>query len=51
MGPLARDRMGVGPASEKRAGLGKWVLIGSTSLNLLLLQEVHGYYEGVGREK
>lgn len=51
MGPLAKGRKGEGVAYGKREGLGKWGLISSSSLSLLLLQEYHGYYEGVRREK
>lgn len=51
MGPQAKDRMGAGATYGKRVRLGKWGLTVSISLNLLLLQEVHGFYEGVGRER
>ena len=49
-GPLARGRMGTRPSKEKEMHSGKWELFGSISPAPLLLQEVHRYYEVVGRE-
>lgn len=42
--------MGMRLSKEKEMHFGKWEIFGSISPALLLLQEVHRYYEVVGRE-
>lgn len=50
MGPSARGRMGA-DYMRKHTHSEKCELFGSICPSLLFLQEVHRYYDGVGRDR